>query len=124
MTIPEAQVNPILQELCTQLPDIKAIALTQDEKVVAKALPPACDVETMGTVISSTLLMMENTIHELGHQKAEQVLIKGKQGFIVLHVMAGQTVLMVFTNPSIVLHTLFAEIQRIAQKIGELLERG
>ena len=125
MNLSEPLVNPMLQALCDKWVAIKAITLSDmDGSTIAKLVTTPCDTDTAGTVAASTWVMVENNIRELRQKNVKQILIKGKQGWIILQLILQKLVLLVLANPSIPCEVLSKEVNLLASQISELSERG
>jgi predicted regulator of Ras-like GTPase activity (Roadblock/LC7/MglB family) len=111
------QMLEVLYKAC----NLEAIVLTDmDGRLIAKILPPSSDIETIGSVVTTTLTMVQSIIREMGRKEIKQFLAKGKSGFILLRPILNQKVLMVFAPPSMLLSTLFLEVDKLATNILQL----
>jgi predicted regulator of Ras-like GTPase activity (Roadblock/LC7/MglB family) len=122
MTISATSIVPLLQEFCALRNNIRAIALSDLQgTLLAQVLPSQSDMETVGTVMSSTWMMAQESLLELGRKQIKQIFIKGKQGWIVLHVILDQWILLVFASHELSPRELFAEVQQLSNRMAGLL---
>jgi predicted regulator of Ras-like GTPase activity (Roadblock/LC7/MglB family) len=116
------ELNKILRVLQSGTPDIEACALiSEDGLVIASALPQHIE-ETRVAGMSATLLALgTRAAAELSRGELEQVLIRGKQGFVVMVGAAPGTLLMTLTRPEAKLGLIFLDLGRAATDVRKVL---
>lgn len=122
MTTLAASLVPLLQEFCGQRQAVRAIAVSDLQgALLAQVVPGQSDTETVGVVMSSTWMMAQSSLQEMGHRQIQYLCIKGKQGWITLHAIFDQWILLVFTSHDLTPQESFTEIQQLANRIASLL---
>jgi len=70
---------------------------------------------------AAMLSLGEKTSEELGREELDQVMIKGKNGYILMVSAGGDAVLLVITNSAAKLGLIFLDSKRAAANIAEML---
>ncbi|MEH6811263.1 MAG: roadblock/LC7 domain-containing protein [Motiliproteus sp.] len=112
----------ILSDLNGSSADIEASAIISTEGlIIATLLPANMDEERVGAMSAAMLSLGERTSSELARGEMEQVLIKGKQGYILMTHANSDSVLTVIVKPSARLGLIFLDVKRAADAIGKIL---
>lgn len=116
------ELNKILRSLQSGTPDIEACALISDDGlVIASALPQHIE-ETRVAGMSATLLSLgTRAAVELARGDLEQVLIRGKQGYVVMVGAAPGTLLLTLTRAEAKLGLIFLDMGRSVADIRKVL---
>ncbi|MEH6626741.1 MAG: roadblock/LC7 domain-containing protein [Motiliproteus sp.] len=112
----------ILSDLNGSSADIEASAIISTEGlIIATLLPANMDEERVGAMSAAMLSLGERTSSELARGEMEQVLIKGKRGYILMTHANSDSVLTVIVKPSARLGLIFLDVKRAADAIGKIL---
>lgn len=124
MIAEEEKFKPILEQLCKEIAQVKAIALAEinGSRLLAQFLPPTCDAEVVCSVIAPAIKLVENSISAFGPRQAKKISIKGKSGFVVLYLVNKQIALLLHTSNKVQMATLNKKVQKAARQIAGLLE--
>ena len=115
-------LTSILSDLNGASADIEASAIISTEGLmIATLLPAHMDEERVGAMSAAMLSLGERTAGELARGEMEQVLIKGKQGYILMTHANRDSVLTVIVKPSARLGLIFLDVKRAAEAIGKIL---
>lgn len=115
-------IRSILMDLNSSSADIKAAALVSiDGLLMASALTEEYDEDHVGAMSAAILSIGERTAEELACGELEQVLIKGKSGYVLVAHAGSDAVITVVTRSTARLGLVFLDVQRAAQKIEKLL---
>ena len=121
-TMREDQIVSILDELNGSSADIKASAvISTDGLMIASLLPPGLDEDRLGAMNAAILTLGERSAHELGCGDLEQVMVKGKTGYILMTHSGQDAVLSVLANPSAKLGLIFLDAKRAAERVASIL---
>lgn len=112
----------ILSDLNGSSADIEASAIISTEGlIIATLLPANMDEERVGAMSAAMLSLGERTSSELARGEIEQVLIKGKQGYVLMTHANNDSVLTVIVKSSARLGLIFLDVKRAADTIGKIL---
>ncbi len=112
----------ILSDLNGSSADIEASAIISTEGLmIATLLPAQMDEERVGAMSAAMLSLGERTASELSRGEMEQVLVKGKQGYVLMTHANSDSVLTVIVKPSARLGLIFLDVKRAADAIGKIL---
>jgi hypothetical protein len=118
----EEMLKSILSELNGTSADILASAvISTDGLIMAAILPTGMDEDRIGAMAAAMLSLGERTSHELERGDLEQVLIKGKNGYVLMTHAGIDTVLTVVAKPSAKLGLIFLDIKRAAESIAKIM---
>lgn len=121
-TMREDQIVSILDELNGSSADIKASAvISTDGLMIASLLPQGLDEDRLGAMNAAILTLGERSAHELGCGDLEQVMVKGKTGYILMTHSGQDAVLSVLANPSAKLGLIFLDAKRAAERVAAIL---
>lgn len=115
-------ITSILNDLNSTSAEIEASAVISTDGLLIDALLPASmDEDRVGAMSAAMLSIGERTATELARGELEQVLVKGKSGFILLTHANPESVLTVVTKPNARLGLIFLDVKRAADAIGKIL---
>ena len=112
-----------LQELNSSSPDVEASAIiSTDGLIIASQLPTNVDEDRVGAMSAAMLSLGERTAQELERGQLEQVLIKGKMGYVLMVSAGEDAVLTVLAKKDAKLGLIFLDVKRASQKISETIQ--
>ncbi|MFK5893119.1 MAG: roadblock/LC7 domain-containing protein [Pseudomonadota bacterium] len=112
----------ILNELRSSSGDIEGCAvISLDGLPIASSLMDSIDENRVGAMSAAMLSLGEKTSEELGRGELDQVMIKGKNGYILMIGSGNEAVLLVITNSAAKLGLIFLDTKRAAESISEIL---
>lgn len=112
----------VLSELNGASADIEATGLVStDGLMIAAVLPATLDEDRVGAMSAAMLSLGDRTAQELTRGELEQVLIKGKSGYVLMTYAGNEAVLTVLAKPNAKLGLIFLDVKRAANNIAELL---
>jgi uncharacterized protein len=118
----EDVIGTILQKLNGSSSEIEASAVISiDGLVIASLLPKSMDEDRLGAMAAAMLSLGERTAEELARGELEQVLIKGKNGYVFMTHAGKDTVLSVVTTSDAKLGLVFLDAKRSAEAIAKAL---
>jgi len=116
------QLNAILRNLSATSGEIEAAAIiSTDGLVMASWVPEGIDDDRLGAMSAAMLSLGERAAVELGRGELEQVLVKGRQGFIILIHAGSDAVLTVLTSATARLGLIFLDVKRTAAEVARLV---
>ncbi|NUM34386.1 MAG: roadblock/LC7 domain-containing protein [Candidatus Brocadiae bacterium] len=108
----------VIEEIQKQYSGFQALVLCDRESnILASAGCESYDKETIATIVSSTILMIENHLEDLGEKDWQQVIINGKDNIVVLRLISQNKVILVLANHDKKIETLSQEVQKIASML-------
>ncbi len=112
----------VLNELQGSIPEIEACAIVSVEGLpIVSALPTDVDEAKVAAMTAAMLTLGEKAAMELGKGEFKQVIIEGKEGWL-LAIQAGMNAcLTVSTTSQAKLGLIFLDMKRAADKIGEMI---
>ena len=114
------KIQEILRSLRSVSPDIMGSAMVStDGFVIASLLPSEIDEELVSGMAAALLGVGERIAHELMGGNMEQTYVRGKQGYVILHAVGPDALLIVLTTPDAKLGLVFLDIRR---RVGELCD--
>lgn len=118
----EDMLVSILNELNGSTADIQGSAvISTDGLMIASALPSSYNEEMVSAMAAAMLLLGERTASELKRGELEQVIVKGRLGYVIL-VSAGQdAVLCVLARSDAKLGLVMLDTIRAAEDIPKVL---
>ncbi|MGF1644194.1 MAG: roadblock/LC7 domain-containing protein [Thiotrichales bacterium] len=115
-------LNAILRDLNGTTADVLASAVVStDGLVMSSVLPQSVDEDRLGAMSAALLSLGERVSLELGRGELEQVLVKGREGFVIMTHAGEDAVLTVMTRSNARLGLIFLDIKRAAQDIAGLI---
>lgn len=115
-------LRKLLQELHDS-EDVKGSALIDVEgTTIASTLPDTIDIETTSAVVASTLKVGEDSLQGFGYNNLQQIVLKGKDCFIILRSVTKENILLVLTsgetNPASTIERVKEVAVKITQAVG------
>ncbi len=115
-------LHSILRELNGSSVDVEASAIVStDGLVMASLLPGDIDEDRLGAMSAAMLSLGDRAARELGRGDLEQVLVRGRRGFILLAHAGADAVLAVLTRREAKLGMVFFDVKRAAAAIAKVL---
>lgn len=115
-------IDSVLSELNGTSADIVASGVVStDGLMIASQLPASMDEDRVGAMSAAMLSLGDRTASELGRGELEQVLVKGKEGYVLMTYAGTDTVVTVITKSSAKLGLMFLDIKRAAEEIGKII---
>ncbi len=116
------QLTAILRKLSATSGEIEAAAIiSTDGLVMSSYVPDGIDDDRLGAMSAAMLSLGERAAVELGRGDLEQVLIKGRNGFIILIHAGRDAVLTVLTSQTARLGLIFLDVKRTAAEVARLI---
>lgn len=118
----EEMIRSILSDLNGSSADIAASAVVStDGLMISSLLPASMDEDRVGAMNAAMLTLGDRSAAELGCGSLEQVMVKGKEGYILMTHAGVDAVLSVLARPSAKLGLIFLDARRAAEGIAKLL---
>jgi predicted regulator of Ras-like GTPase activity (Roadblock/LC7/MglB family) len=115
-------LRSILNDLNNLSAEVKASAIiSTDGLVMSSVLTEEIDEDRLGAMSAAMLSLGDQAAKELGRGELEQVIIKGKGGYILLIHAGHEAVLAVMTSQTAKLGLYFLEVKRSAKKISNIV---
>jgi len=115
-------LNSVLTELNGTSAEIEASALiSTDGLMMAAVLPQGMDEDRVGAMSAAMLSLGDRTSQELKRGELEQVLIKGKKGYVLMIYAGKEAVLTVLAKPNAKLGLIFLDVKRAAESLGKAI---
>ncbi len=115
-------LNSILTELNGTSADIEASGvISTDGLMMASVLPASMDEDRVGAMSAAMLSLGDRTAQELNRGELEQVLIKGRLGYVLMTYAGDEAVLTVLAKPNAKLGLIFLDVKRAAENIADML---
>lgn len=115
-------LTSVLTELNGTSADIEASGvISTDGLMMASVLPSGMDEDRVGAMSAAMLSLGDRTAQELNRGHLEQVLIKGKHGYVLMTYAGEEAVLTVLAKPNAKLGLIFLDVRRAAESIAEML---
>ena len=112
----------VLNELQGSIPEIEACAIVSVEGLpIISALPTDVDEAKVAAMTAAMLTLGEKASMELGKGELKQVIIEGKEGWLIVIQAGLNACLTVSTTKQAKLGLLFLDMKRAADKIGEMI---
>jgi predicted regulator of Ras-like GTPase activity (Roadblock/LC7/MglB family) len=112
----------ILKDLNGTSADIQASAVVStDGLMMASQLPSAIDEDRVGAMSAAMLSLGGRTAKELVCGDLEQVLVKGKKGYILMTGAGDESVLTVLAKPNAKLGLIFLDVKRAAESVTRMI---
>lgn len=117
----EQLLTSVLSDLNSSSADITASAvISTDGLPVATLLPRGIDADRIGAMTAALLALGNRTARELQCGDPEQVMVKGKNGYILLIQAGTDTVLAVTANENAKLGLILLDARRTARSIVDI----
>ena len=114
--------NSLLNELNSTSADIEASGvISTDGLMMASQLPAGLDEDRVGAMSAAMLSLGDRTASELGRGELDQVLIKGKEGYVLMVYAGSEAVVTVMAKANAKLGLIFLDVKRAAEQLAKLL---
>ena len=111
-----------LQDLQSTSPAIEASAVVSvDGLCIASALPAEVEEDRVSAMSAAMLSLGERIATELGRGSLEQVLIKGRRGYVVLMSVGPEAVLTALAREQAKLGLLLLDMHRAAEDLSRMI---
>lgn len=118
----EEMIISILNDLNGSSGDIEASAvISTDGLMIASVLPAGLDEDRVGAMNAAMLTLGDRSAEELSRGELEQVMVKGREGYILMTHAGAEAVLSVLAKASAKLGLIFLDAKRAAESIAKLL---
>ncbi len=118
----EDMLVSILNELNGSTVDIQGSAVISiDGLLIASALPTSFDEEMVSAMTAAMLMLGERTARELQRGELEQVIVKGRLGYVIMVRSGPESVLCVLARPDAKLGLVLLDAARAAEDIPKVL---
>ncbi len=118
----EEMLLTILNDLNGSSGDIEASAvISTDGLMIASVLPAGMDEDRVGAMNAAMLTLGDRSAQELGRGELEQVMVKGKEGYILMTHAGEDAVLSVLAKANAKLGLIFLDARRAAESITKVL---
>ncbi len=115
-------LTSILSDLNGSSADIEASAIiSTDGLMIAAMLPAGMDEDRVGAMGAAMLSLGDRTSQELQRGELEQVLIKGKNGYVLMAHAGRDAVISVMAKPTARLGLIFLDVKRAAEDVTKIL---
>ena len=115
-------LNSILSDLNAVSAEVIASAvISTDGLVMSSVLTQEIDGDRLGAMSAAMLSLGDRAVQELGRGVLEQVIVKGRGGYIVLIHAGSDAVLAVMTSQTAKLGMIFLEVKRAVTKINSIV---
>lgn len=115
-------LTSILSDLNGSSADIEASAvISTDGLVMAALLPSGMDEDRVGAMSAAMLALGDRTARELARGELEQVLVRGRQGYILMAHAGSEAVLTVVTKAHAKLGLIFLDVKRAAEAVTRIV---
>ncbi len=111
-----------LKELNGTSTDIEASGvISNDDLMMASQLPNGMDEDRIGAMTAAMLTLGDRTVQELERGELEQVLVKGRNGYILMAHAGEEAVLTVVTKPNAKLGLIFLDAKRATESLSKIV---
>lgn len=116
------QLYEVLDDLATNVPDIKASAVVSvDGLTIASQLPVGIEEDRVGAVSAALLSLGERSSHEMACGDLSLILLKSASGYIVTMSVGANAVLSIMSNENAALGRVFLELEYAAERLAKIL---
>ena len=112
----------VLSDLNATSADIIASAvISSDGLPIATLIPQGLDADRVGAMSATLLALGSHAAHELNCGDLDQVMVKGKSGYILLNQAGADAVLALSANESGKLGLILLDAKRAAKHIADII---
>ncbi len=116
------QINKVLRALQSGTPDVEAAALiSEDGLTIASALPQHMDEMRVGGMSATLHILGTKAAIELERGKPEEVLVRGRDGYVVMRAASQGTLLLLMAGKDAKLGLIFMDMARAISELKKLL---
>jgi len=113
------KIHSELEKIKSSSPDVEAVAIVNfDGLIIDDILPPTLDESRVGAMIASILTLGERVSAEMQKGELEQVLVKGKHGYVILGNAGSEAVIAASCSSQVKLGLIFLELKRAGEAIA------
>ena len=95
--------------------------VSTDGFIIASLLPAEVDEELVSAMAAALLGVGERIAAELLGGGMEQTYVRGRQGYVILHAVGQEALLIVLTTPDAKLGLVFLDVKRRVQELAKIL---
>ena len=118
----EQMISSILDELTNSSKEIEATGvMSSDGVMISSVLPGDIDEQRVSAMSAAMLALGDKTANELSRGELEQVMIKGKNGYVLLTHAGNDAVVTVIAKPNAKLGLIFLDVKRAADNIATVM---
>ncbi len=118
----EKELKLLLRGLNSSSNHIESSAvMSRDGLTIASVLKDDVDPDRLGAMCAALLGLADTTATELDRGELKQVLLEGKNGYMLISHVGKRAVLAVASRPGTNLGMVFVEAKKTATKIGAIL---
>lgn len=116
------KIQDVLRNLRAVSSDIVGSAMVStDGFIIASLLPAEVDEELVSGMAAALLGVGERIAGELMGGSMEQTYVRGKLGYVILHAVGQDALLIVLTTPDAKLGLVFLDVRRRVQELAKIL---
>ena len=116
------QLDIILNTFERNVPHVQATAIVStDGLVIASRLPDKVEEDRIGAMGAAILSISSRSGDELDRGDMERVLIEGKSGFLLLHSIGTDAIMVSLADKDVRLGLLFYECKKCINQLSEIL---
>ncbi|MFT3770827.1 MAG: roadblock/LC7 domain-containing protein [Minicystis sp.] len=116
------KIQDVLRSLRAVSPDIVGSAMVStDGFIIASLLPAEVDEELVSGMAAALLGVGERIAGELMGGSMEQTYVRGKLGYVILHAVGQEALLIVLTTPDAKLGLVFLDVKRRVQELAKII---
>jgi len=116
------QLNAVMGEFERNVTHVQATAIVStDGLVIASRLPHTVEEDRIGAMGAAILLISSRSGQELDRGEMERVLIEGENGYILLHSIGADAILIALVDKDVRLGMLFYECKKCIAKLNQIL---
>ena len=116
------RIQDVLRSLRAVSPDIVGSAMVStDGFIIASLLPAEVDEELVSGMAAALLGVGERIAGELMGGGMEQTYVRGRLGYVILHAVGQDALLIVLTTPDAKLGLVFLDVRRRVQELVKIL---
>lgn len=116
------RIQDVLRSLRAVSPDIVGSAMVStDGFIIASLLPAEVDEELVSGMAAALLGVGERIAGELMGGSMEQTYVRGRLGYVILHAVGQEALLIVLTTPDAKLGLVFLDVKRRVAELARIL---
>lgn len=116
------RIQDVLRSLRAVSPDIVGSAMVStDGFIIASLLPAEVDEELVSGMAAALLGVGERIAGELMGGSMEQTYVRGRLGYVILHAVGQEALLIVLTTPDAKLGLVFLDVKRRVAELAKIL---
>lgn len=116
------RIQDVLRSLRSVSPEIMGSAMVStDGFIIASLLPADVDEELVSGMAAALLGVGERIAGELMGGQMEQTYVRGRLGYVILHAVGQEALLIVLTTPDAKLGLVFLDVKRRVAELQKIL---